>query len=93
MGWEEGALQANHVNNCKKKMSIKWFKSVDFWAKKREYMTKLVVSKYRSIGSQSIGDTAKNRAGTTDTSIPSGTSTSIQSFSLRSQFFIKLEKS
>ena len=40
-------------------------------------MTKLVVSKYRSIGSQSIGDTGtKNRAGTTDTSIPIGTSSS-----------------
>ena len=68
------AAETHPILNCKK-MSIKWFKSVDFWAKKREYMTKLVVSKYRSIGSQSIGDTAKNRAGTTDTSIPIGTST------------------
>ena len=54
-----------------------------FGLKKREYMTKLVVSKYRSIGSQSIGDTGtKNRAGTTDTSIPIGMSTCFIAFVL-----------
>ena len=38
-------------------------------------MPKMKVSEYRSIGTQSIGDTGtKNHAGTTDTSIPIGTS-------------------
>ena len=39
-------------------------------------MPKMKVSEYRSIGTQSIGDPGtKNHAGTTDTSIPIGTST------------------
>ena len=46
----------------------KSLKSYHFWATK---MSKLKVSEYRSIGAISIGDTdTKNRADTTDTSIP-----------------------